>query len=99
MVVVLISAMNHGLKAERLAGVAGNPGRRAAHLGEVARVVAGAIRSECLLESGPARFMPSVCELTLPLSLCEAFGVDRLDRLLTCSDFFLPSHGSDSRSA
>ena len=44
-----------------------------------------------------ARFMPSVCELTLPLSLCAAFGVDRRDRLLDLLKFLSPiTTGSDS---
>jgi len=37
-----------------------------------------------------ARFMPLICEKTLPLSLCEAFGVDRRDRLLDLLKFLSP---------
>ena len=37
-----------------------------------------------------ARFMPLICEKTLPLSLCEKFDIDRRDRLLGLLKFLCP---------
>lgn len=37
-----------------------------------------------------ARFMPPICERTLPLSLCEAFDIDRRDRFLELLKFLAP---------
>ena len=37
-----------------------------------------------------ARFMPSVCENSLPLSLCDAFSVDSRDRFLNLLKFLSP---------
>jgi hypothetical protein len=41
-----------------------------------------------------ARFMPSICEASLPLSLCEDFKIDRRDRLLDLLKFISPLTGS-----
>jgi len=37
-----------------------------------------------------ARFMPLLCEKALPRSLCEAFGIQRRDRLLDLLKFLRP---------
>lgn len=37
-----------------------------------------------------ARFTPLLCEKTLPLSLCQAFQIDRRDRLLELLQFLSP---------
>ena len=37
-----------------------------------------------------ARFMPVLCERTLPLCLCEAFDIDRRDRFLELLKFLSP---------
>lgn len=37
-----------------------------------------------------SRFMPLLCEKTLPLSLCEAFDIDRRDRFLDLLKFLSP---------
>lgn len=37
-----------------------------------------------------ARFMPPLCEQTLPWSLCESFEVKRRDRLLALLQFLAP---------
>jgi hypothetical protein len=41
-------------------------------------------------KSARARFTPPVCEATLPLSLCEAFAIDRQDQLLKLLHFLSP---------
>jgi hypothetical protein len=81
-VVILISAMRYGL----------NPGA-ARLLGEKLGVDRRTLqRWRCwwldtfvqspFWKAVRARFMPSVCEKTLPASLCEAFDLDRLGDLL-----------------
>ena len=37
-----------------------------------------------------ARFIPLICEKTLPLSLCQVFEIDRRDRLLDLLKFLSP---------
>lgn len=89
-VVVLMSAMQHGLKPARV---------------EVLRERLGIDRRTLerwrtwwlttFVESGfwkeaRARLMPVLCPKTLPWSLCEAFKIDRLDRLLKLLRFLRP---------
>ena len=89
-VVVLISAMRHGLKAQRVQALRESLGidRRT-----VERWRAWWLKH--FVESGfwkaaRARFLPLVCERTLPWSLCQAFGIDRRDRLLDLLKFLSP---------
>jgi len=89
-VVVLISAMRHGLKAQRVQALRESLGidRRT-----VERWRAWWLKH--FVESGfwkaaRARFLPLVCERTLPSSLCQAFGIDRRDRLLDLLKFLSP---------
>lgn len=89
-VVVLMAAMHHGLKPARV---------------EILRERLGIDRRtlerwrtwwlETFVESefwkeARARLMPAPCPRTLPWSLCEAFGIDRLDRLLDLLRFLRP---------
>ena len=81
-VVVLMAAMQHGLKPARVEVLRERL--------EIDRRTLERWRTWWLatfVESGfwkeaRARFMPVLCPKTLPWSLCEAFKIDRLDRLL-----------------
>ncbi|HET7238385.1 MAG TPA: hypothetical protein VFI76_05125 [Terrimicrobiaceae bacterium] len=90
LVVVLVSAMVHGLSAERV--------RR---LREVLNIdcrtlerwrqwwLDNFVRST-FWKAARARFMPPLCEQTLPWSLCVRFAVERRDRLLALLQFLAP---------
>jgi len=97
MVVVLVSAMNHGLKAERVRALRETLGVERRTLERWREWWLEQFVQSAFWKAARARFMPSVCELTLPLSLCAAFGVDRRDRLLDLLKFLSPiTTGSDS---
>lgn len=89
-VVVLVSAMRHGLKPERLKAL-----RQA--LGVSRRTVErwrewwlhGFVQSP-FWQAARARFSPPLDPQSLPQSLCEAFGVERRDRLLDLLKFLSP---------
>lgn len=89
-VVVLVSAVRHGLNPERM---------------RILREALGIDRRtverwrEWWLETfvrtsfwklARARFMPPICEKSLPLSLCRAFEIQRRDRLLDLLKFLCP---------
>ena len=90
LVVVLVSAMIHGLKPERVE-----------LLREVLRIDRrtlqrwrqwwlGAFVKSSFWRGARARFMPPLCPTTMPLSLCVSFGVERRDRLLELLKFLAP---------
>ena len=87
-VVVLMSAMRHGLSAQRVQALRERLGIDRRTL-ERWRVwwLENFVQSS-FWKAARARFMPPVCEKTLPLSLCEAFAleqgneIERRDRLL-----------------
>ena len=92
-VVVLISAMTHGLKPERVAQI-----RQALNL-KIDRRTLERWRQwwlEIFVQSrfwqeARARFMPPLCQQSLPLSLCLSFAVaERRDRLLDLLKFLSP---------
>jgi hypothetical protein len=93
-VVVLISAMAHGLTADRI--------RRIRELLKTDQQIDrrtlerwrqwwldNFVRSS-FWKAARARFMPSLCEESLPLSLCLSFEVQRRDRLLALLQFLAP---------
>ena len=90
LVVVLVSAMIHGLSAERV--------RRIREVLEIdGRTLErwrqwwldNFVRSS-FWKAARARFMPPLCEQTLPWSLCGSFQVVRRDRLLALLQFLAP---------
>jgi hypothetical protein len=89
-VVVLISAMAHGLSEDRL--------RRLAEVLTIDRRTLERWRQWWLdnfvrssfWKAARARFLPALCEKTLPLSLCLSFEVERRDRLLALLQFLTP---------
>jgi len=90
-VVVLISAMRHGLKAERVQALRESLGidRRTVQRWR-AWWLEHFVQSS-FWKAARARFVPLVCERTLPWSLCEAFGIDCRDRLLDLLKFLSPT--------
>ena len=90
LVVVLVSAMMHGLKpqrVQRLREVLGIDRRTLQRWRQwwLSLFVASAFWREAR-----ARFMPPLCQRTLPLSLCVSFNVERRDRLLDLLRFLAP---------
>jgi hypothetical protein len=87
---LLIWALNHGLTPERV--------RR---LSEIFRVDARTLArwrkwwletfvKSLFWKAARARFLPLVCEATLPLSLCQRFDVESLERLVALLKFLSP---------
>jgi hypothetical protein len=89
-VVVLISAMRHGLKAQRVHALRESLSIDRRTLERWRTWWLERFVQSAFWKAARARFMPLICEKTLPLSLCEAFGVDRRDRLLDLLKFLSP---------
>jgi hypothetical protein len=89
-VVVLVSAMRHGLKPQRMQALRESLGLDRRTLERWREWWLNAFVQGSFWKAARARFMPLVCEKTLPLSLCHAFGIDRLDRLLDLLKFLSP---------
>jgi hypothetical protein len=89
-VVVLISAMRHGVKPERVEVLREQLGidRRTLERWRTWWLVTF-VQSPFWKEAR-ARFMPLLCEKTLPWSLGKAFRIERLDRLLDLLRFLRP---------
>lgn len=91
-VVVLVAAMRHGLTAQRVRLL-----REALGLKIDRRTLAHwrewwqhHFVQSAFWKMARARFTPPCCEKTLPRSLCEAFQVERRDRLLDLLKFLSP---------
>ena len=89
-VVVLISAMRHGLKRERVQALRENLGIDRRTLERWRAWWLEQFVQSVFWKAARGRFMPLVCERTLPWSLCKVFGVDRRDRLLELLKFLSP---------
>lgn len=90
LVVVLVSAITHGLKPERVQ-----------RLREVLRIDRrtlerwrqwwlGRFVDSSFWREARARFLPPLCQKTIPLSLCLRFAVQRRSRLLELLKFLAP---------
>jgi len=90
LVVVLVSAMIHGLKPERVKVLreALKIDRRT--LERWRQWWLGIFVDSSFWREARARFMPPLCQKTLPLSLCVSFEVERRDRLLDLLKFLAP---------
>jgi hypothetical protein len=90
LVVVLVSAMIHGLKPERveLLREALKIDRRT--LERWRQWWLGLFVGSSFWRAARARFMPPLCHKTMPLSLCLSFEVERRDRLLELLKFLAP---------
>ena len=89
-VVVLISAMGHGLKPERVHVLRESLGIDRRTLEHWREWWLETFVNSPFWRAARARFMPLICEKTLPLSLCEKFDIDRRDRLLGLLKFLCP---------
>jgi hypothetical protein len=89
-VVVLVSAMVHGLKPERVHRIREVLGIDRRTLGRWRQWWLDTFVGSSFWKAARARFMPPLCERTLPLSLCQSFQVERRDRLLELLRFLAP---------
>ena len=90
LVVVLVSAMRHGLKPERVQALRESLGMDRRTLERWRQWWLETFVQSSFWKTARARFMPLICEKTLPWSLAKAFGVDRRDRLLALLKFLFP---------
>jgi len=81
LIVVLVSAMNHGLSQTRVAQLRKTLTVSRATLNRWRRWWRTHFVQTPFWKTARARFMPLVCELNLPGSLCERFGEDWAGRL------------------
>jgi hypothetical protein len=90
LVVVLVSAMLHGLKPERVQSLREALGIDRRTLERWRQWWLITFVESSFWREARARFMPPLCHKTMPLSLCESFGVERRDRLLDLLKFLAP---------
>jgi hypothetical protein len=90
LVVVLISAMLHGLKPQRVQCLHEALGIDRRTLERWRQWWLGIFIESSFWRDARARFMPPLCLKTMPLPLCESFDVQRRDRLLDLLEFLAP---------
>jgi hypothetical protein len=89
-VVILISALRHGLNPQRVKTLTQSLGIDRRTLERWRQWWLEDFVQSSFWKAIRARFMPSVDEAQLPLSLCHAFDLDRQDRLLDLLQFLAP---------
>lgn len=89
-VVVLVSAMRHGLTPERVRILRESLGIDRRTLERWRDWWLETFVQSAFWKAARARFSPVLCEKTLPLSLCQAFQLERRDRLLDLLRFLSP---------
>jgi hypothetical protein len=89
-VVVLVSAIQQGLKPERVRVLRAGLSIDRRTLERWREWWLETFVKSSFWKAARARFMPMICETTLPQSLAEAFGIDRHDRLLDLLKFLSP---------
>jgi hypothetical protein len=90
LVVVLVSAMIHGLKPERVELLREAVGIDRRTLERWRQWWLVLFVESSFWREARARFMPPLCPTTMPWSLCVSFGVERRDRLLELLKFLAP---------
>jgi hypothetical protein len=90
LVVVLVSAMVHGLSADRVRRLREWLGIDGRTLGRWRHWWLETFRRSRFWKAARARFLPPVEERTLPWSLCLRFVTERRDRLLDLLGFLAP---------
>ncbi|HSX81596.1 MAG TPA: hypothetical protein VLQ80_23910 [Candidatus Saccharimonadia bacterium] len=90
LVVVLVSAMAHGLKPERVRRLRETLQIDHRTLERWRQWWLSLFVSGSFWKEARARFVPPLCQQTLPLSLCVIFQVERTDRLLDLLKFLAP---------
>jgi len=89
-VVVVVSAMVHGLTPERVRSLREALGIDRRTLERWRQWWLVTFVDSSFWREVRARFMPPLCLKTVPLSLCESFEVERRDRLLDLLKFLAP---------
>ena len=90
LVVVLVSAMLHGLKPERIERLRKELQIDRRTLERWRQWWLSTFVESSFWKAARARFMPLLCQRTLPWSLCARFVVERRDRLLELLKFLAP---------
>jgi hypothetical protein len=90
LVVVLVSAMAHGLKPERLRQLRQDLQIDARTLERWRQWWLATFVESAFWKAARARFLPPVCQRTLPWSLGERFAVHQRDRLVELLIFLAP---------
>lgn len=90
LVVVLVSAMSHGLNPERVRRLREALGIDRRTLERWRQWWLGIFVESSFWREARARFMPPLCHQTLPWSLCVSFTTERRDRLLDLLKFLAP---------
>jgi len=90
LVVVLVSAMLHGLKPERVERLRKELQIDRRTLERWRQWWLSTFVEGSFWKAARARFMPPLCQRTLPYSLCVSFVVERRDRLLELLKFLAP---------
>lgn len=88
--VVLVSAMRHGLKSKRVEILRKNLTVDRRTLERWRAWWLETFVKGSFWKAVRARFMPLICEKTLPRSLCERFDIERRDRFLDLLEFLCP---------
>ena len=91
LVVVLVSAMLHGLKPERVRLLREALGIDRRTLARWRQWWLGLFLESSFWRAARAHFLPPLCRQTMPLSLCQSFEVERRDRLLDLLKFLAPT--------
>jgi len=89
-VVVLVTAMMHGLKPERVEVIREQLGIDRRTLERWRQWWLRAFVQSGFWKAAKARFAPSVEEASLPMTLCERFEIDRPDGLVLVLKFLAP---------
>jgi len=90
LIVVLVSAMCHGLKPERVRRLREDLKIDRRTLQRWRQWWLATFVESSFWKEARARFMPPLCQQTLPLSLCLRFETERRDRLLDLLKFLAP---------
>ena len=93
-VVVLVSAMAHGLKPERVRQIQEKLGIDRRTLERWRQWWLGTFVRSGFWKGAKGRFMPPVAEASLPWTLCERFTMERLEGLCRLLGFLAPITGS-----
>lgn len=88
--VVLMSAMRHGLKAERVQALRERLDIDYRTLERWRKWWLEGFVQGPFWKAVRARFSPAICQKSLPWSLCHGFGIDRRDKLLDLLRFLSP---------
>jgi hypothetical protein len=92
-VVVLVSALRHGLKPERVRQIREELGVDTRTLERWRAWWLAAFAAGAFWKAAKARLMPPVIEAALPLSLADRFGMEEVDGLVRLLEFLAPITG------